>query len=299
MTAAKLAALVVTASALAAPAAASAADARCTHDPATATTTVNLTPGGVYASSIFVNFEDAIAIDDADINPPDPACGDTTNTDTVAITGSLPGPSDFLYINTNTANRPFAPGLTDEPGNSDEIEFIATVTGGKLGIDHSIRGVGSVNDTATVLGKNAINLNAFEADGVDADVALEGPTGAFVAGDRADDLVDGRGGTGTPALPFALPLAADGLGGDDELFGGAQGDELYGDAGRDEIRGEDGDDKRLRGGDDDDRVIGGDGADRLFGDDGDDVIKGGPGRDLCKGGPGRDVFNQCEVVRDR
>ena len=283
---------------MAVPAAAPASDARCSHDPTTATTTVSLTPGGVYASSILVDSEDGIRIDDADINPPDPACGNTTNTDTVAITGSLAGPSDYLYINTNSTNRPFAPGLTDEPGDSDEIEFIATVTGGDSGIDQSLSGVGSVNDTATVLGKNAINLNGFEADGVDADVALAGPTGAYVAGDAADDLVDGRGGSGTPGIPFELPLTADGFGGDDEMFGGAQGDELYGDAGRDEIRGEDGDDKRLRGGDDDDAVSGGGGADRLFGDDGDDVIKGGPGRDHCKGGPGRDVFRQCEVVRD-
>jgi Ca2+-binding RTX toxin-like protein/subtilisin family serine protease len=99
----------------------------------------------------------------------------------------------------------------------------------------------------------------------------------------------------------------DGLGGDQEIFGGAGNDSLSGDDGDDYLNGEEGDDSLfggagndylddelgnnlLSGGDGDDAVLGGSGADTLTGDAGDDYLNGDKGNDSLIGGAGNDIL---------
>ena len=69
---------------------------------------------------------------------------------------------------------------------------------------------------------------------------------------------------------------ADGLGGDDQLFGGGGND-------------------RLSGGDGSDLLVGGAGDDDLRGGAGDDVLRGGAGSDRVDGGEGHDVVSYADA----
>ena len=72
----------------------------------------------------------------------------------------------------------------------------------------------------------------------------------------------------------------DGLGGNDQLYGGGGKDTLSGGADHDTLRGDAGNDV----------LDGGAGNDRLSGGDGDDELRGGTGRDTLSGGAGNDIY---------
>lgn len=87
------------------------------------------------------------------------------------------------------------------------------------------------------------------------------------------------GGAGNDSL--------DGLGGDDQLYGGTDADTVLGGSGNDLVQGDAGTD-RLLGGDGNDTVLGGDGNDTAYGDAGNDKMAGDAGNDLLYGGDGND-----------
>ena len=279
--------------------AATGSTATCSFDPGTRTVFTNVGGGTNFAASLHVrSFDRMIAIDDADL-PDVPLCASADDTDTVAIAGSTSAHADDVFYIDNRSNSPFRPGFTDEPGSSDEIEFSVDFSagGGNLGITNSIVGVGAPVAIETRLGGDAINLNAGESDGIDADVKVQGVDRVFVGGDARADEIAANGGAGTGGADFRYTVLLEGHEGADRLVGGRKDDRLTGSEGGDRLSGGDGDDVGL-GGEDGDVVAGGGGRDELFGEDGADVLRGGPGRDHCVGGPGRDVYRGCELRRE-
>ena len=182
-----------------------------------------------------------------------------TNTDLIKVDVSIASRRFIL----NLSNGPMAPGFTNEPGNSDEIE-ISTVRGvltftGTPGPDHFVGG------------RDGINLNASESS-FDVDI-----TGVFFflgwnAGD-GDDVLSLRGGSGTgPAVAVQGSNFAGGLGNDILLMtpvpknppSGIFDYILDGGAGNDRIEGGPGDEE-ISGQSDVDILIGGGGPDELDG----------------------------------
>jgi Ca2+-binding RTX toxin-like protein len=172
---------------------------------------------------------------------------------------------------------PFAPGLTDETGSSDEIEFVANLDGS--GAPTTADGVviqGSsggdrirMGNQAQLGGQSLINLNADESDGVDSDVSdafLAPTTWDFVnvGGGGGRDKLSGAGGAATGAR-FDVRLMLLGNHKADRLVGGVKGDLLRGGRGNDVLRG----------------------------GPGPDFLNGGVGSDTCRGGPGADTLVSC------
>lgn len=85
---------------------------------------------------------------------------------------------------------------------------------------------------------------------------------------------------GAQALAAELPLAVNGNGSDDFIYGAGAGETLNGGAGND----------HLEGGDGKDRLNGGSGVDYLHGGDGADTLNGGADADIMIGGSGDDTF---------
>ena len=172
-------------------------------------------------------------------------------------------------------------------------------------------GAGDVISLSTrtyVVGGEDVVFPAFPTDGSitfspDAATAPNGCTdqidASYVVCDPTDSvLFQGGGGTDTfsidpePAELNALPVTANGGGGNDNLKdfspaartldGGDGNDVMFGSGGNDTLRGGPGSDE-VDGEDGNDNVSGGDGNDKLFGDHfkaaGSDVIDGGPGQD--------------------
>ena len=294
------------------------ADVTCSYVAGTHTVTVNATPQ--LPAPQFSNTNGNLGLPGVD-------CGlaTTANTDTVVINDTSADGNMFFYI--IPSGGPFAPGFTNEPGSSDEIEFVVNFGAGGDDV-FALDAYAPVNIAA---GGNLVNLNADEGDGIDADVTLEGVERFSVVGSPGNDLVSGQGGAGTPG-PFAGSLFIQGGNeGDDLLIGGnfqdwisgGEGNDLLlgmggpdapllGFTGNDVVNGGTGSDNYLDGGDGDDLIVGGPrrdraygglgndvlkgnkGTDRLFGQDGDDNLIGGPDEDRCSGGPGKDKLKTCE-----
>lgn len=257
-----------------------------------ATVTVEVTTSTDFAPSVLRTAAGDILVSDGD-GSVDCGAATVTNADTIVINKPAALGLDITYISIRTA---FVPGLTNEPGGSDEIEFVVNFpAGGNLSIDSRV----STSDTGVPLnvtaGGNEINLNAGEVDGVDADLSVTGASEVTFVPATFDDRVIGSGGTGTPATPFSLPLSiCSGLAGGNDIFvGGAADDGICGLGGNDLIEGGGGNDN-LRG--DlgsatvaNDILIGGPGADQLEAQAGDDRIEGGPGNDGAYAGDGNDI----------
>jgi Ca2+-binding RTX toxin-like protein len=228
-----------------------------------------------------------------------------TNTDTIRVTG-VPG-SWSQNVKIDLSGGPFAPGRTDEPGTSDEIEFalfltelpMVTVSGGP-GPDH------------VVAGAAGINLNAAEPfDDVDLTYMVEGSFGNALLdqllGNGGDDILSNAGGEGTGAAwPFSTALIGGGIG-KDRLFAGVEDARLVGGPDDDVLVGgpDDGDTllggsggDRLLGKEGDDELDGGEASDNLFGGSGDDTLIGGPGIDGVSGNSDDDVLQADDDERD-
>lgn len=173
----------------------------------------------------------------------------TANTDTINVTGT--GDHSLLI---DLSGGPFAPGVTDEPGASDEIEFSVDLGGTS---DFDFLGIeGSSGADAVVMGTGGINLNAAETDGVDADVTVPNIEAAELVGGDGGDILSAAGGSGTGGS-ITLPEFLD----------------LLGEAGND-------------------TVTAGGGSEFLDGGPGTDMLDGGPGSfDLLLGGPDNDSLN--------
>lgn len=263
-------------------------DATCSYG--AGTVTVNATPADNFAPSIFREAGGAIRITDSDTGLVTCGAATVTNTDTVVInnTSSVQALFGPIYIK---FREPFAPGATDEPGSSDEIEFEANFgPGGTLGLDVTF----STSDPGVpfnvAVGANQVNLNAAEADGIDADVTMNGVTEIYFNPGAFDDSFVASGGAGTPAEPTPVPIfGGGGFGGNDFIVGGNGGDRLFGGDGDDYVDGGGGDDSvegealthpSPAGAD---TLLGGPGNDQLSGYDGPDYIDGGPGDDRIYG----------------
>ena len=231
-------------------------------------------------------------------------CGGTVlSTDTIVVNaahGSYANAGVSLWL-----HNPFSPGFTNEPGSSDEIEFVVNYTdaGSRYLSLENTNDIGTnPNLVFTVLGGNQINLNAAESDGLDADINVNGMSsgtvevsvGSFQSGVFLDNFVNATGGQGTPETSFSRPVRLGGAGGVDALTGGGKGDLLLGRDDVDLLAGSGGGD-RVRGGAGGDSLSGGGGADDLEGGTGADDIDGGSGKDVCRGGPGQDSLKDCET----
>jgi hypothetical protein len=204
------------------------------------------------------------------------ACGEATVTsvDTVHLSWYMGGGGLVVSLE----HGPLAPGFTDEPGASDEIE----IRGDSPEVPHTGVGPGiltiegSEQGERIAAGLDRLNLNAHEPDGVDSDAFGFGYVRMYGRG--GDDQLHGQGAPGTTIS--AVYVEAFGGDGDDELVGGEWDDELHGGAGSDRLGGA-GDQDRLFGDAGDDELIGGadewDLDDRLSGGDGTDMLEGGPG----------------------
>src|SRR3954470_7466610 len=155
-------------------AAPAAADISCSYSAANHTVTANVTgpPPSGYADGIG-RFGNQITAGYTSGPLPFAQCGAGTvfNTDTVVVnisTSAEVSPS----IPTN-----LAPGFTDEPGSSDEIEIIVN-SGPSPDAIHFFPGFSTSGSNTIRLGSSGtqqlVNLNAAEADGIDADVTMTG-----------------------------------------------------------------------------------------------------------------------------
>ena len=279
--------LATASAALAFAAPAMADNATCSYGAGTAT--VAVTPGDNFAPSIVRDAAGEIRILDSD-GSSDCGAATVTNTDTVVINNVDPAQPLVTPIYLKF-REPFAPGASDEPGSSDEIEFEANLgPGGTLGLDvtFSTSDPGVPFDVA--VGANQINLNASETEGIDADVTMNGVTEIYFNPGAFDDRFVASGGAGTPAEPTPVPIfGGGGFGGNDFIVGGNGGDRLFGADGDDFVDGGAGDD--LIEGEvlthlspaGNDVLLGGPGNDQLSGYDGADYIDGGPGNDRVYG----------------
>jgi hypothetical protein len=148
-----------------------------------------------------------------------------TTTDTIVFDESATtGQGTSLAI--DLSSGPFEPGVTNETGSSDEIEFTANTDSD--GTDRIFVTGGAANDNlrmGSLGGANqGVNLNGAEADGLDVDITGSGLEGAGASGAGGNDTItaDGSGGAG---LGFTGPLGFDvsfeGLGDDDTITTGS------------------------------------------------------------------------------
>ena len=252
-----------------------------------------------------------------DINVAGDSCAEDNavfNVDKITVIDNAGASVDVTVATKN----PFAPGFTNENGDTDEIEFKFDLGGGNdvVSVDGDLGPQVFFRAGRTKIAgvkRDVINLNG---DG-DHDMVLLGVDKISFLGSEHGDSLSGRGGFAT-GDPYNQRMFISGAAGDDEITGGEArdqihgdgeicspcpgkdfirglggSDEINGDAGRDRIDGDKGSDE-LFGGDANDKLEGGDGDDELFGEDGDDNVIGGKGEDACFGGAGADDIKNCE-----
>jgi Ca2+-binding RTX toxin-like protein len=178
------------------------------------------------------------------------------NTDTIYVTDTSAGSTK---LNLFLSGGPLAPGADNEAGSSDEIEL--NVNLGTNPGDFDILDIDGCHDAVSCpsaddhirLGAGGINLNADEANGVDADLTPTGIERYDITTNAGNDVVDATGGPDTGGV-FTGKINFNGLAGNDQFTGGDAVDSVDG------------------------------GAD-------DDTLKGGAGFDIFTGGPGTDSID--------
>jgi Ca2+-binding RTX toxin-like protein len=261
----------------------------CSYDPGTRTVSAQVVSPSA-SGAVIARSGDQIVTAPPVATP----CGAATvhNTDLIVLTD---GP-DSLRTVTEAPQiaTDFAPGFTDEPGASDEIEIVLDLGLGediaRFGVA-TIGGVPPLDLTFGMSGTQAVaNLNAGEVDGIDADVTLSGVEEIYT-GVGPNNEIRGDGSAGAGGQPFGARLVLVGGDGDDTLIGGAGKDVFHGNGGNDLLDSAGGNDGGLYGGPGNDLLRGGAGDDRqpISGEDGDDLVSGGPGGErTLQGGPGND-----------
>jgi Ca2+-binding RTX toxin-like protein len=225
----------------------------CTYNPATASVSASITPGG---SAVLDVAGGAIRFGAV----PTPCGGaTTTNTDSISIAGSA-GTTERLTLDQRTGL--LAPGATPE-FNIPEIE-IATSLGDTT---DTIVLYLTEGDDIVAQGQNGLAMNS------DGDLDVTVSPGAFpmeIYALGGNDFVNARGSNGA-GLHFLGPVVIEGGEGDDRLRGSSEPDTLIGGAGNDRIEGQES-------------------ADLIDGGPGNDNISAGDGADTVTGGPGADSF---------
>lgn len=261
---------------------ASADQASCSFSPAAHTATITVTSGTGPAAWISIRSSDGALIVGSSAGSGPCAAATRNNLDSIvvnSVNAATTGSLFYVY-----PGVPFAPGFTDEPGSSDEIEMAFNLSsGGRWYLGLAAAGTATPLDLS--LGGNAINLNRSEPDGIDADATVTGIAYVYLLGSTGPDVVTAGGGPGTPG-PFTTPVIASSGPGADLLVGGSRADDLSGGL----------DPDRIFGGKGKDDLKGEDGIDRLFGQAGADKRLGGRAKDLVNGGAGRD---RCTIKKDK
>ncbi|MGZ5318097.1 MAG: calcium-binding protein [Actinomycetota bacterium] len=231
----------------------------CTYNDAVGLMTVEIVAGGsatVERNGIFIEVNGTRCVDgvtDATVD----------NTEVINIVGGTGSQRAVVSLSSGQ----FAPGRTDEPGTSDEIEIFVSLGGGT----DALRVAGS-NQRDTIVagtgsGQSRINLNAGEGHTVDYDLSvMDNVEQLVINGNGKGDSISATGSFGTGmVLQRAITIA--GGDGNDSLTGGAGADVLT--------------DKTGTG--DADVLVGKGGGDALSTRDGDgrDRAIGGPGNDTC------------------
>jgi Ca2+-binding RTX toxin-like protein len=266
------------------PAGAEADTATCTYTAATHTAAIAVTSAPGLAASTGIRQSDGALLVQSGLGSAPCGAATRTNTDTIAVTSTNAAPHGSIFRVGMTV--PFAPGFTDEPGSSDEIEMSFDFSsGGRWYLTPT--GTGSSTPFNLALGGNQLNLNAAETDGIDADAAVNGAFTLFVEGSLAGDTVLGNGAAGTGGSPFATRMVVSSAAGADRIVGGRRADDLSGGL----------DPDLISGGRGKDALKGEGGIDRLFGGAGNDKLLGGPAKDRLDGGPGRG--DSCTTKHDR
>jgi Ca2+-binding RTX toxin-like protein len=149
-----------------------------------------------------------------------PTTPEVDTVDTINVTDT--SPSENTFVSLLPGNGPFAPGVVDEPGTSDEIEFNISLG---TGLTDQFQIVGGAGPDHWTFGEGGINLNANEATGIDADVTYPGVDSTDQLSQGGADVIDGRGGDGTGG-DFDLKLDVRSGDGGDRVFGGSLGDSI-------------------------------------------------------------------------
>jgi Ca2+-binding RTX toxin-like protein len=228
-----------------------------------------------------------------------------TITDTIEATDTSAGNT---RLRIDLSGGPFAPGVTDEAGPSDEIE-INVFLGAGGGDELDVLGTNG-NDfwrAGQTGSANGINLNPASESGLvagqDADVVYHDAEFLFTAPHAGNDRVLADGGPEfdgpitTPATEF------DGEDGDDQISGGEGHDIVLDGAGNDQVSGGAGNDflfsqPGATGDTGDDDFDGGAGVDRIVSG----LVAGAVRIDLRltgrqdTGGEGNDLFSNVEEV---
>jgi Ca2+-binding RTX toxin-like protein len=251
------------------------------------------------------------------------------NVDKIILSTGLSGPSDFWRVSIDLSGGAFAPGKSNEPGTSDEIEFEINLP---ARFSNHFQIVGGTAGDRITFGTNGVNLNSDESTGIDRDITLGDPPdfGTYlVIGSAGSDVLSTAGKRGTGDLwPSQMNFY---MGEGEDRYNAGEGFHfLLGGPGQDKInfanvppdtegfglnvdlgdpgiqadgsfqkiehivgsRGHD----YFTGNGRPNRLSAGRGSDILEGEGGDDRLDGGRGNtDDCVGGPGQDVFIRCEV----
>ncbi len=194
---------------LAAAAPAEAAFQSCTYDPVTHRVTATFGSG----------LTGTLSQSGAEIRADGAQCGaaTTANTETIEVIGDE---NDAEKLTISLAGGTFLGGFTNEPGTSDEVEIELDLKGPPTADEVTVAGSGSADHVtlgASGTGAamtSAANLNANEADGVDADITSAGFVGFQVDGAGGADVLSGAGGAGTGGNTHSYRLLG-GPGGDD------------------------------------------------------------------------------------
>lgn len=235
----------------------------CTYTDAVGLVTVEIVAGGsatVERNGDFIEVNGTRCVDGA-------TDATVANTEVINLVGGTGSQRAVVSL----ASGRFAPGRTDEPGMSDEIEIYVSLGGGT----DSVRVAGG-NQRDTIVagtgsGQSRVNLNAGEGDTVDYDLSVMDNVEQFaINGNGKADSISATGSFGTGSV-LQRAITITGGDGNDSLTGGAGADVLT--------------DKTGTG--DADVLVGKGGADALSTRDGD-------GRDRAIGGPGSDT---CAVDR--
>ncbi len=195
------------------------------------------------------------------------ACTGGTATPTTTSSIQMDAVSaDHAFFGIDLTNGAFAPGLEDEPGESEEIEF--TLNGNTTAALYVTGGSGDENVTLGSLAVGrGVNLNANELGSADIDVTANAVTGFVGTGNNGNDTFNAAGPGGLYTGPWRVGTEA-------RLFGDNDNDVLAA-GGPETTTG-----WQLDGAAGNDTLTGGSGADRISPWVGNDVVDGNGGTDL-------------------
>lgn len=242
----------------------------CTYNPATASVSASITPGG---SAVL-----DVAGGEIRFGAVPTPCGGatTTNTNSISIAGSA-GTSERLTLDQRAGV--FGPGASAE-FNIPEIEMTLALGD----VTDTVVLYGTTGNDVIAAGQNGLALNS------DGDVDITASPGAFrleIFGLEGNDVLNARGSNGA-GLHFLGPVVLEGAEGDDTLRGSSEPDILIGGPGNDRIEGQESADL----------IDGGPGSDNISAGDGADTVTGGPGNDSFALSAGDDVVHSDDGELD-